>query len=96
MKQAMEMVSKMKKIQKELEKTDIDVESGKGEVKVIINGVQKVKEIKLDPEYLANAKPQDIEKTIVKTLNSAIEKSQKLQSDQLKSVTGGMNIPGLF
>ena len=96
MKQAMEMVSKMKKIQKELEKTPVNAESGKGEVKIVANGVQKIESLKIDPQYVNLDKIEDLEKTLVKTINKVIEESQKLQADRMKEVTGGMHIPGLF
>ena len=96
MKQAMEMVSKMKKIQKELEKTPVNAESGKGEVKIVANGVQKIESLRIDPQYVNLDKIEDLEKTLVKTINKVIEESQKLQADRMKEVTGGMHIPGLF
>lgn len=96
MKQAMEMVSKMKKIQKELEKTPVNAESGKGEVKIVANGVQKIESIKIDPEFVRLDKIEDLEKNLLKTINKALEESQKLQADRMKEVTGGMHIPGLF
>ena len=96
MKQAYEMVSKMKKIQKELEKTPVNAESGKGEVKIVANGVQKIESIKIDPEFVRLDKIEDLEKTLLKTINKALEDSQKLQADKMKEVTGGVNIPGLF
>ena len=96
MKQAMEMVSKMKKIQKELEKTPVNAESGKGEVKIVANGVQKIESLKIDPQYVNLEKIEDLEKILVKTINKVIEESQKLQADRMKEVTGGMHIPGLF
>ena len=96
MKQAMEMVSKMKKIQKELEKTPVNAESGKGEVKIVANGVQKIESLKIDPQYVNLDKIEDLEKTLIKTINKVIEESQKLQADRMKEVTGGMHIPGLF
>ncbi len=96
MKQAMEMVSKMKKIQKELEKTPVNAESGKGEVKIVANGIQKIESIKIDPESVRLDKIEDLEKALLKTINKALEESQKLQADRMKEVTGGMHIPGLF
>ena len=37
-----------------------------------------------------------IEKNLLKTINKALEESQKLQADRMKEITGGMHIPGLF
>jgi DNA-binding YbaB/EbfC family protein len=49
MKQALEMRSKLQKVQKELGKMTVEGESGKGAVKVVANGQQEVISIKIDP-----------------------------------------------
>ena len=47
MKQAMELKAKMDKIQKEMEKTMVEGEAGKGAVTVTMNGQMKVKSVKV-------------------------------------------------
>jgi DNA-binding YbaB/EbfC family protein len=95
-KQAQQLRSKLDKAQKELAKTIIEAESGKGAVKVTVNGQQKILSIKISPDAMNPDKPQDLEKLIMKAINDATDKSQKMASKELKSLTGGIKIPGLM
>ena len=46
------MMAKMKKIQKELSKTIVEVEAGDGAVTIQMNGEQKIKDVSLDTELI--------------------------------------------
>ena len=93
--QAMELKKKLAQTQKELADTIIEVDSEKGAVKIAINGQQKIQEIKLAPEKIDVNKLDNLEQTLLKAVNEAIEKSQKLAAKQLGGLTGGLKIPGL-
>ena len=95
LKQAQELKSKLDKAQKELSNTIIEVDSGKGAVKITINGQQKMLSIKISPEVIDPQKPENLEKLILKAISEATDKSQKLAAKQLKGLTGGLKIPGL-
>ena len=95
LKQAQQLKSKLDKAQKELGRTVIEVESGKGAVKVTVNGQQKILSIKISPEVINPDKPEELEKLIMKAITEANDKSQKLAARELKGLTGGLNIPGL-
>ena len=94
--QARELKSKLDKAQKELSKTILEAESGKGAVKVTINGQQEIKSIKISPQAIDPDKPEDLEKLVLQAVSEAIAKSQKLAAKQLGGLTGGLKIPGLF
>lgn len=95
-KQARELKSRLDKAQKELSNTLIEVESGKGAVRVTIDGQQNIRSIKISPDAMDPDKPENLEKLIMKAINDASDKSQKLASKQLKGLTGGIKIPGLM
>ena len=95
LKQAQEMKTKLDKIQKELADTIIEV-NYKNNVKVIIDGQQKIQSITISPKVVNPNKIEDLEGMILKAVNEAMEKSQKNASKQLNKVTGGLKIPGLF
>ncbi len=94
--QARELKSKLDKAQKELTNTIVEVESGKGAVKVTIDGRQKIQLIKISPEVIDPDKAEHLEELVFKAVSDAIAKSQKLAAEQLKGLTGGLKIPGLF
>ena len=93
--QARELKSKLDKAQKELGNTIVEAESGKGAVKVTINGQQKIQSIKISPEAINPDKAEYLEESVLKAVNEAIAKSQKLAAKQLKGLTGGFKIPRL-
>ena len=95
LKQARELKSRLDKAQKELGKTVIEADSGKGAVKVTINGQQKILSIKISPEVIDPEKPENLERLILKAISEATDKSQKVAAKQLKGLTGGLKIPGL-
>lgn len=94
--QARELKSKLDKAQKELGNTIVEAESGKGAVKVTINGQQKIQSIKISPKVIDPDKAEYLEGLVLKAVSEAIAKSQKLAAKQLGGLTGGLKIPGLF
>ena len=94
--QARELKTKLDKAQKELGNTIVEAESGKGAVKVAINGQQKIQSIKISPKVIDPDKPEHLEELVLKAVSEAIAKSQKLAAKQLGGLTGGLKIPGLF
>jgi DNA-binding YbaB/EbfC family protein len=93
--QARELKSKLDKAQKELNNTIVEADSGKGAVKVIINGQQKIQSIKISPEVIDPDKAERLERLVLEAVSEAITKSQKMAAKQLKGLTGGFKIPGL-
>ena len=93
--QARELKSKLDKAQKELGKTIVEAESGKGAVKVTINGQQEIQSVTISPKVIDPEKAEYLEELVLKAVKEAITKSQKLASKQLEGLTGGLKIPGL-
>ena len=94
-KQAREFKSKLDKAQKELSSIIVEASSGKGAVKVIVNGQQKIQSIRISPEVIDPDKTEHLEELVLKAINEAHAKSQKLAAKQLRGLTGGLKIPGL-
>ena len=94
--QARELKSKLDNAKKELDSSIVEASSGKGAVKVIINGQQKIQSIKISPEVIDTGKTEHLEELVLKAVSEAIAKSQKQAAKQLKGLTGGLKIPGLF
>ena len=93
--QARELKSKLDKVQQELSNTIVEASSGKGAVKVTINGQQKIQSIRISPEVIDPDKAELLEDLVLKAVREAITKSQKLAAKQLRGLTGGLKIPGL-
>lgn len=85
----------LKKIQKELKKIEIDVEAGNGAVKVTVNGEQKIQSVQIEDSMLAPENKDRLEKFLESAFNQAVTRSQQEAADKMKSVAGGLGIPGL-
>lgn len=85
----------LKKIQSALAKEVIEVEAGNGAVKVKINGEQKIQKITLDEAIIREADISKVEKWIESAITQAITRSQQLAAEKMRSVAGGLGLPGL-
>lgn len=85
----------LKRIQKELKKIEIDVEAGNGLVKLTVNGEQKIQRVEISPEMLNEDNKDRLEKFLESAFNQAITRSQQEAADKMKSVAGGLGLPGL-
>jgi nucleoid-associated protein EbfC len=94
--QAQQLKSKLDKAQKELKKMQIEGEAGKGAVTIVVNGEQRIVSVKIAPEVIDPKNVKLLEQLVLKAVNDAQEKAQKAAAEQLKEVTGGLKIPGLF
>ena len=85
----------LKKIQSALAKEKIVVETGNGAVKVAINGEQKIQKITINPELIDLQEISKLEKWLESAITQAITRSQQVAAEKMKSVAGGLGLPGL-
>ena len=95
MKQAQQMKKKMQELQDQLESLDVEGVSGGGMVKVIVSGKKDVKSVEINPDVM-NEDVDMLEDLILAAIKKAQENADKQSKDKMGSLTGGMNIPGLF
>ena len=93
--QVREMKAKLEKAQEELKSTILEAESGKGAVKVTIDGQQKIQSIKISPRVIDPDKTEHLEELVLKAVSEALNKSKKMAAKRLGGLTGGLKIPGL-
>ena len=94
-KQAQQMKKKMAQVQSEIDALEIEGESGGGMVKVIVNGKKTLISVDVNPEIMKEDKEM-LEDLILIATNNAIQKVDDISKEKMSSVTGGMNLPGLF
>lgn len=96
MKQAQLLQERLTKLQEEAAQKTVEATAGGGMVTVVANGKQEIISIKIDPEVV---NPQDVEMLqdlILSAVNEARRKAQELLAEEMKGLTGGLQIPGLF
>jgi DNA-binding YbaB/EbfC family protein len=96
LRQAQQLQAKLAKAQEELGSITVEATTGGGAVKVVIDGHQKVHSVQISPEAVQAGDVELLQDLVMTAVNEAITKSQELVSKRLGSLTGGLNIPGLF
>lgn len=96
MKQAQAMQEQLAKIQEQAAAKTVDGTAGGGMVTVTVNGGLQVVGVKIDPEVMKSGDADMLQDLIVAAANDALRKARDLMSEEMKAVTGGLRIPGLF
>jgi DNA-binding YbaB/EbfC family protein len=65
-------------------------------VNATINGKQEILSLRIDPEVVNREDIEMLQDLIVAAVNEAIRKSQEMMAEEMKKITGGISIPGLF
>jgi nucleoid-associated protein EbfC len=96
MKQAKVMQKQLETIQEELKTMVFESSSGGGAVKVKVNGDQEILEVKINKEIVDPDDIEMLEDMVMVAINDALIKSKNEYKNKMGSLTGGMNMPGLF
>ena len=89
------MLMRVKKIQKELQNMVIVAEQGDGAVKVEITGEQKLKKVRIDPDYVDLDDIGQLERWIEDAVKEAIAESQKVAAEKMQPMMGALSSLGL-
>ncbi len=96
MKQAQAMQAQMAKLQEEAATKTVTGTAGGGMVSVTANGGMEIVSVVINPEAVKSGDVDMLQDLVLAASNDALKKARQMMADQMKSVTGGMNIPGLF
>lgn len=95
-KQAQKMQQNMMKMQEEMEQTDFEASSGGGAVSVKMSGKKELLSVNIKPEAVDPEDVEMLEDLILTAVNDVIKKVDDANATKMNSITGGLNIPGLF
>jgi DNA-binding YbaB/EbfC family protein len=93
LKQAQQMGGRLKQISEELKTKRAEGASGGGMVKVEVNGLGEVLACRIDPSLVGDQ--ELLEDLLPAAINQALAKSKELHAQALRSVTEGIELPGL-
>ena len=94
--QAQQMQEDMTNLQEELDAKEYEITAGGGVVTIKINGKKEILSIDIKPEIVD---PDDIETlsdVLCAAFNEAIRTVEDENQKAMSSVTGSLNMPGLF
>ncbi len=95
MKQAQEMQRKMQDAQARIQALEVTGKAGDDLVTVTMAGSFAVKNVSIKPDVVDADDIETLEDMVTVALNDAIAQVQQFSETEMKSVTGGMSIPGL-
>jgi len=96
LKQAQEMHGKISQLQEEMANKTVEASAGGGMVNIVMNGKQQVLSIRIDPEVVSREDIDMLQDLLAAAVNEAIRKSQEMMTEEMKKITGGLNIPGIL
>lgn len=93
MKQAQQMQAKMQEMQQKLGEAEVRGVSGGGMVEVVLNGKGEMKKLTVDPSVVDPADKEILEDLVVAAHNDAKAKAEAMMQEEMKKLTGGLNLP---
>lgn len=89
------MLMKVKKIQGELQKMTITIDKGDGAVQVEMNGEQKLKKIRINPDEVDLDDIEQLEHWLEDAVKEAIGESQRVAAEKMQPMMGALGNLGL-
>jgi DNA-binding YbaB/EbfC family protein len=97
MKQAQKMQKDMEKTQQDLENKTVEVSVGGGAISIVATGKKEIKEITIKPEVVDPDDVEMLQDLILSAVNEALRKADELANSEMGKITGGLGgFPGLF
>lgn len=96
MKQAKDIQEKLGEVQKELSTKRVEVTTGGGMITVVADGQQLIVSLKIEPQLFDRENIEMMEDLIVAAVNEAKRRSQEVAAEEMKRLTGGLNVQGLL
>ena len=103
MKQQSQMQQKLLKMQQEMAKAQEDVENtnftasvGGGVVQATVSGKKQLVELAIKPEAVDPEDVEMLQDLVISAVNEALRQADEAMNSSMSSLTGGLNIPGLF
>lgn len=96
LKQAQKMQQNMLKMQEEIEKEEFEASAGGGAVTVKMSGKKELTSVSIKPEAVDPDDVEMLEDLILTAVNDVLTKVDNANASKMSSITGGLNIPGMF
>ncbi len=93
MKQVQKMQNQVAKMQEELAQRELEATSGGGAVRAVANGKKQLLSIEISPEVIDPEDKDMLEDMVVAAVNEVMERVDDMTSEEMKKVTGGLDLP---
>ena len=93
MKQAQAMQEKIKEMQAEMERLEVEGQSGGGMVRVTLSAKGQMRNLAIDDQLLKPDEKQILEDLIITAYEDARKKAERLMEEKMQGVTAGLALP---
>jgi DNA-binding YbaB/EbfC family protein len=94
--QAQQLQQQMTEAQERAKQKTVEASAGGGMVTATVSGGLELRALKIDPQCVDPKDVGMLQDLVVAAVNQAIAKAQEMLQEEMKSIAGGMMIPGLF
>ena len=102
LRQQQQMQQKLMKMQQEMAKAQEDVENssftasvGGGVVQATVSGKRELTALTIQPDAVDPGDVEMLQDLVISAVNEALRQAESAMDQSMKSITGGLNIPGL-
>lgn len=96
MKQAQKFQKQMQEMQEDLQNKEFTATVGGGAVVATANGKKRIVDIKIKEEVVDPDDVEMLQDLILSACNEALKKAENETESEMKKLTGGLNLPGMF
>ena len=95
LKHANEIGGRMQGLTEQLRGRRATGSAGGGMVEIEVNGLVEVLRCHIDPKLMAQGDQELLEDLVGTAVTQAVAKAKEIHAEVVKSITGGVNLPGL-
>lgn len=95
LRQASRIQRKVEDAKAKFKETTFEVSGANDKIKVVVNGGRELVAITIDPEFLKTEDAGMVQDALVGVVNAALTRSGEQLEAHVKTVTGGVKIPGM-
>lgn len=95
LKQAQEIGGRLQSLNEEMKQRRATGSAGAGLVEVEVNGLGQVLRLSIDPSLVERKDKEMIEDLVPAAVNQAQAKAKEMHAEAMRSITGGLSLPGL-
>ena len=94
--QAQKMQADMQKMQAELEEKTYTAKAGGGAVEAVVSGKHSLISLTIAQDAVDPDDVEMLQDMVISAVNEALRQADEAMNSSMSSLTGGLNIPGLF
>lgn len=93
---AQKMQEEMATLQEDLQSREYTGTAGGGAVTAVVDGNHLIRKLTVNPEIIDPEDAEMLEDLITVAVNEAIQTAAKTAEEEMGTITGGLNLPGMF